>query len=274
MSKTARILLGVLASLGVAGLTLGLLVVLNQPEQAPPASAPPTAQPPPAPKDPNPPQPADEGPAPPDLEGLKEPEAGPVATIRRTRRLAQPKARPADVPAPPAEPADTEPPKLTILTPRGHAVVMTPKLLLRVRSEAGARVTAGDKVLSENSPGLFAIDLQLDKGRNQLTVIASDAAGNQRKALVRATFIDPARFEKNKAGFVHLLEQLDEVRSAAAELDRRISELVAQLDDATHTDQISQLSRELREIRSSRSQIETEVGRAIQEIDTLLASGH
>ena len=44
-------------------------------------------------------------------------------------------------------------------------------------------------------------------------------------------------------------------------------------DDATHADQVSQLSRELRQIRATRGQIEEEVGRAIQEIDTLLAGG-
>ena len=273
MSKTARTFLGVLAALGVAGATLGLLVYLNQPAES---SAPAPGQPPP------PPPPAAEPPA---VEADPEPVAGdgldelPAEDLLALKRLKHKRRRRGNAtrvakPVPetePVPPADTQPPPLRVLTPRGHAVVMTPKLLLRVKSEPGAQVAVNQKPLAEHSKGLFALNLRLNKGRNRLTVTARDEAGNQRQAVVTATFIDPQRFQKNKAGFVHLLEQLDEVRASAAELDRRISQIVAKLDDPAHADKVSLLSLELREIRATRGQIEEEVGKAIQEIDTLLA---
>jgi hypothetical protein len=166
---------------------------------------------------------------------------------------------------------DTSPPPLRILAPKGHAVTMNPKLILRVKSEPGALVTVDGEALAEHSPGLFAKDLRLQPGRNKLLVLAMDENGNRAHREVLATYAAPARIEDRKDRFLSLMDQLDEIQTAATEIDRRIAELISQMDTpGNNEDKVAALSKELRTIRNTRREIKHEVKKAIAEIDAML----
>lgn len=277
MNRPAKMTLGLFVA---ASLAAGTFVLLNQPGPQPTG---------PAEKvDPTPRAKPTISPAPPpDPDEVAEVEAideyDPLLGKRlqglakrgpERHRLANPSkpeaADPPKTPDPDLAALDESPPALRILAPRGHAVTMNPKLILRVKSDPGAQVTVDGETLAEHSPGLFAKDLRLQPGRNKLLVLAMDENGNRAHREVLATYIDPARFEDRKDRFLSLMDQLDEIQAAASEIDRRIAELISQMDTPGNEDKVAALSKELRTIRNTRREIQREVKKAIAEIDTLL----
>jgi hypothetical protein len=147
---------------------------------------------------------------------------------------------------------DDQPPRLKVTTPRNRSYVMARLLPVRARSEAGARVEVNDKPLKELSAGVFSGSVQLKPGDNRLEFSAKDAVGNTSSAAVRVTFVAPKRIRKVKTRFTSLLDQLEEVR------------------DLANAETVNRLSRELREIRNARRDLQKEIEKAIGEIDELL----
>ena len=196
----------------------------------------------------------------------------------RPAERATPKAdQPPEPKKPPAdagldgEAPDTTPPRLSILAPRRQAITMTPKLLLRVRSEEGAKVTVNNKSLKENSPGLFAINLHLKPGSNQLVIEARDKAGNLARDDIQATFVNISRLKGRKGRFKTLMVQLDDVLAAAAESDRQIADLLEQIDETKDTGKKNSLRQKLGAVRGTRREQKQEITKTTGEIDALLA---
>ena len=148
---------------------------------------------------------------------------------------------------------------------------MNPKVRLTVRSEAGARVEMEGGEFKEKNPGFFQAETTLEPGLNRLAVQAFDPVGNRAEASVRVTYVDPSRIRSKKDRFMELLKQLKEVRSAAADIDKRISDLLTAIEDARDAEKVPALSRELRNIRNSRREIENEIEKSIKEIDFWLS---
>ncbi|MBN2495883.1 MAG: hypothetical protein JXR96_14930 [Deltaproteobacteria bacterium] len=167
---------------------------------------------------------------------------------------------------------DTRPPPLRVLQPVDRSYVMSPEIELRVRSEAGASVRAGKVELSELAGGLFTGRLQLVPGPNRLQFEARDSVGNQIGRSVLVTYVDPGRIQRSKDRFASLLQQLDEIRGLAGQIDKQIAELIERIQSTDDADLVNRLSRELRTIRSSRRALEGEIEQAIQGIDKLLAA--
>ncbi|MBW1873193.1 MAG: hypothetical protein JRJ19_14075 [Deltaproteobacteria bacterium] len=166
---------------------------------------------------------------------------------------------------------DTVPPLLSILSPVDRFYTMKSKLKLTVRSEAGARVELNGQPFTEKSPGYFNYATELTDGLNRFVVAAYDAVGNRAEAAVRVTYVAPSRIRKKKDRFEALLKQLDEVRSAAFDIDRTISELLKQIEYAADAERVPQLSAELRTIRHNRTQLQMEIEQGIKEIDSWLS---
>jgi hypothetical protein len=165
---------------------------------------------------------------------------------------------------------DTTPPPVSILSPVDRFYTMKSKLTLSVRSEAGARVELNGEKFTEKSPGKFSFQTELIDGLNRIVVAAYDPVGNRAEAAVRVTYVAPSRIRKKKDRFVALLKQLDEVRSAAFDIDRTISEILKQIEYAADADRVPQLSAELRTIRHNRTQLQKEIEQGIKEIDSWL----
>ena len=96
-----------------------------------------------------------------------------------------------------------------------------------------------------------------------------DKNGNQAHREVLATFSDPARFEDCKNRFLSLIDQLNEIQAAAIEIDRHTAELISRIDIVGNEEKVAALSKELRSIRNARREIESDVKKAIAEIDAL-----
>jgi len=223
-------------------------------------------EPPPVIEEPEPEEPA-----------LEEPQLKPIK-VSRTKKI-----RKKAIPSEPKEDEpekltavltvkDTTPPPVSILSPVDRFYTMKSKLTLSVRSEAGARVELNGERFSEKSPGSFSFQTELVDGLNRIVVAAYDPVGNRAEAAVRVTYVAPSRIRKKKDRFVALLKQLDEVRSAAFDIDRTISEILKQIEYAADADRVPQLSSELRTIRHNRTQLQKEIEEGITEIDSWLKS--
>jgi hypothetical protein len=143
-------------------------------------------------------------------------------------------------------------------------------LPIRARSEAGARVSVNNKPLKELRAGVFSGSVQLKPGENRLEFSAQDAVGNASSAAVRVTFVEPKRIRKVKTRFTTLLDQLEEVRSTAEDIDRRTEIIISRIEDLANAETVNRLSQELREIRNTRRDLQKEIEKAIGEIDGLL----
>jgi hypothetical protein len=264
-SRTRWYLVGVL---GVAAATFGALwavenLNLNAPSLPPPRSI---VAPPPAPAPP--PDPVEDIPEP-DLG--REPQLIDPREVALTRDPVAPKPRPEHTPSPkPSSPADTEPPPLTILEPAARSFLTQRPVVVRVRSEPSAQVTAGGTLFREGAAGAFAGELDLPAGPQQITVAAVDLAGNRREASVQVTVVDLDRLQGNRKRFQGLLTKLGELHGLAREIDQRIADLLRDMQSAP-PETIESLSNELRYVNRTRAALEQEVDRAIQELEATLA---
>jgi len=181
------------------------------------------------------------------------------------------RTRPAPAPGrePPAAPPDTEPPPLAILAPAARAFLTRRPVVVRVRSEPSARVTAGGEPLREGAAGVFAGELDLDPGAQEIRFTAVDAAGNRRQATLRVTVVALERLQGNRKRFQGLLHKLEELRDLAGELDHRIGGLLRDVQTAP-PETIESLSAELRYVYRTREALEAEVERAIRELEASL----
>jgi hypothetical protein len=207
----------------------------------------------------------------PEPEPIPEPIAKPEPTPEPEPEPELVKPRPAPRPLKAATAVkDDQPPRLKVTTPRNRSYVMARLLPVRARSEAGARVEVNDKPLKELSAGVFSGSVQLKPGDNRLEFSAKDAVGNTSSAAVRVTFVAPKRIRKVKTRFTSLLDQLEEVRSTAEDIDRRTEIIISRIEDLANAETVNRLSRELREIRNARRDLQKEIEKAIGEIDELL----
>jgi hypothetical protein len=203
----------------------------------------------------------------PEPEPVAEPE--PVPEPEPEPELVKPRPTPKPLKTVKAVKDDT-PPRLKVTTPRDRTYVMARLLPIRARSEAGARVEVNDQPLKELRPGVFSGSVQLKPGDNRLEFSAEDAAGNASSAAVRVTFVEPKRIRKVKTRFTSLLEQLEEVRSTAEDIDRRTEIIISRIEDLANAETVNRLSQELREIRNARRDLQKEIEKAIGEINELL----
>jgi len=230
--------------------------------------------------------------------GASEPDEGPATTAGPASRdgeepglvAPRPAARRRRIPPPPPEagdkvvpapaPAglqavmtvrDTTPPPLTVITPRDRGYVTSETVELRVRSEAGARVSAGRNDLPEQNPGIFVKHVPLAPGPNELRITAGDAVGNQTQALVRITRIDPARYGRFKNRLTYLLRQLDEIHRASLDIDARTTTVLRALRSARDADEVARLDRQQRDVQRTKRALQKEIEKAIMEIDLILS---
>ena len=165
---------------------------------------------------------------------------------------------------------DDHPPPIRITIPRDRSYVMARLLPIRARSEAGARMQVNGNTLKELSAGVFSGTVQLKPGENQLGFSAEDAVGNTTTAALRVTFVEPKRIRRVKIRFTSLLAQLEEVRSTAEDIDRRTEIIISRIEDLQNAETVNRLSKELREIRNARRDLQKEIEKAVREIDELL----
>jgi len=182
-----------------------------------------------------------------------------------------PRPRPTPIPEPPGAPADTEPPPLLILEPAARAFLTRRPVVVRVRSEPAARVSAGGVLLGEEAAGVFTGELDLPAGPQRIAVAALDPAGNRREAAVQVTVVDLDRLQGNRHRFQGLLAKLEELRELAREIDQRIAELLRDVQTAP-PETIESLSEELRYVNRTRATLERDVERAIRELEASLTA--
>jgi hypothetical protein len=73
---------------------------------------------------------------------------------------------------------DREPPELAVLAPQTKSVVRAGRVLVRGRSENGARVFVNGKAVALAGDGEFSYLTPLKEGANVIVIEAVDAAGN------------------------------------------------------------------------------------------------
>jgi hypothetical protein len=166
---------------------------------------------------------------------------------------------------------DDQPPPLKVTTPRGRSYVIARLLPVRTRSEAGAQVELNGNPLTEINAGVFSGTVKLKPGENQLNFSARDAVGNTSAVTLRVTYVEPKRIRRVQTRFTTLLGQLEEVRSNAGEIDRQTEAIIGRIENIHNAETVNQLSRELREIRNTRRELQKEIGKAIREIDKFLS---
>lgn len=260
-SRKLPAVLGFIALAAAACIVLYLTLGIEpEPEPAPEAVPAPVPEPVPVPEPAPMPEPAPE-PAPepepvPALEPVPEPAPKPDIPKRPLKAVTVVK--------------DDQPPPLKVTAPLDRSYVMARLLPVRARSEAGARVEVNNQALEELSAGVFSGSVQLKAGENRLEFSARDAAGNASSAAVRVTYVEPKRIRKIKTRFTSLLDQLEEVRSTAEDIDRRTDIIISRIEDLANAETINRLSQELREIRNTRRELQKEIEKAIREIDELL----
>ncbi|MGQ9582718.1 MAG: right-handed parallel beta-helix repeat-containing protein [Thermoplasmatota archaeon] len=82
---------------------------------------------------------------------------------------------------------DITPPSLTLTSPMDGLLTNGSSVVVEGRSEPGAVVTINGAGVNSSEDGRFSHVLSLSEGSNQLTVVASDAAGNSRTVLRTVT---------------------------------------------------------------------------------------
>jgi hypothetical protein len=93
---------------------------------------------------------------------------------------------------------DYRPPPLRIREPKSGDVVNSSRVTVRGTTEPDAQLTARNANNDASPPvtvtedGAFSVDVPLGTGRNQITLTATDALGNERTASVTVTRGDPA----------------------------------------------------------------------------------
>lgn len=92
---------------------------------------------------------------------------------------------------PPTEPADIEPPFITITSPEDGAVFEEKVIRFEGETEPGARVTAGPYEAAVTSEGGWSITLVLSPGGNGATFTATDQAGNSSTARITVYYEPP-----------------------------------------------------------------------------------
>jgi hypothetical protein len=164
---------------------------------------------------------------------------------------------------------DTMPPPLLVLSPADRSYLLETSVKFKVRSEAGAVVKVNGEALSEVGGELFEGEIRLAFGEREVEIVAEDGVGNRRQAKLHLTCIDPERIRGVRERFAALLNQLEELRALARELDRRIEDILARQKD-TPAESLSALEAELRQIRSERSGLQQEIEADMKAIDQLL----
>ncbi len=195
-----------------------------------------------------------------------------VPPARRAKLRTARHAPPTPVTPPELEEApDLEPPELVVITPSGPEFSLRPDLEARVRSEPGARVLVSGRTLLEGPAGLFSGTLRLSAGANELRVTAEDQAGNRVARLVRVTYVDLDRVGRDRQRIERMVRQLEDIRAAAVELDRRILVLLEKMEAMRNADELARLSEELHRIRKTRRAVSGELANALGQVDSLLA---
>lgn len=221
-------------------------------------------------------------PAPPaDPVALVAPGAGPVhaepavrsAPPARPRRVEPSRRESLGPSTPPAleEPPDVEPPELVVVTPSGPEFSLVADLDVRVRSEPGVKVMASGRSLLEGPAGVYTGTLRLSPGANELRVTAEDQAGNKVDRLLRVTYVDLDRVGRDRQRIERMVRQLEDIRAAAVQLDRRILGLLEKMEAVAGADELARLSEELHRIRQTRRVVSGELANALGQVDSLLA---
>jgi hypothetical protein len=89
--------------------------------------------------------------------------------------------------------SDTTPPYIQIGEPAEGGILRQSPIEVRGQSEAGARLELDDRPLEVGPDGSFAIEYQPKPGQNQLTIKATDAAGNVTERSRAFTFMPDER---------------------------------------------------------------------------------
>jgi hypothetical protein len=83
------------------------------------------------------------------------------------------------LPGPHLGPPDVIPPPLEVTKPTDGAGVQSRTVTLKGRSEPGAAISADDKTTYADDDGSWSLKVSLKRGHNDLTLTASDVAGNE-----------------------------------------------------------------------------------------------
>ncbi|MCW3016076.1 MAG: repeat protein [Solirubrobacterales bacterium] len=85
------------------------------------------------------------------------------------------------------------PPTVSFSTPKAGAIVLTPKVTVTgttADNRGVASLTVGGKPVTPRSDGRFSVALDVVKGANTITAVATDAAGNATQATLKLTYQD------------------------------------------------------------------------------------
>jgi len=108
---------------------------------------------------------------------------------------------------------DTTPPFLTVFAPGDGALLDQPSVIVFGAAEADARVALNGGDLTLNSDGSFELELPLRPGENQLTLKATDLAGNVTEVTQTVTYRPAASVEISFAQDIPLIGEALATRS-------------------------------------------------------------
>jgi hypothetical protein len=195
--------------------------------------------------------------------------------VRRNRKARQPVITDPEPEPPPLQAVftikDTQPPRLKVISPVSPVYLMTDTVTIRARSEVGARVMVEGRPFLETAAGVYIAKVNLLPGLNQLVVSASDAVGNTSRVSLMITYVDPSRIHRIKDNLMSMLNQLEEIKQSADEVDSRTEEIINAIADTQDADKVNQLSKDLREIREAKRSLQREIEKAFREINELLS---
>jgi len=84
---------------------------------------------------------------------------------------------------------DNKPPELEIIEPENEAVVYEQKVEIKGKVESeDIRVTVNDHLVVIEKEGSFAYPFELQEGKNEVTIIAEDLAGNKTEKKLEITY--------------------------------------------------------------------------------------
>jgi hypothetical protein len=88
---------------------------------------------------------------------------------------------------------DTEPPSNIVLYPVDGYITEASNVTVSGRTDVGANVTVNGEQVDVDDKGLFERNVGLDMGRQNITVIATDQAGNEAKVVLSVERIEPEK---------------------------------------------------------------------------------
>jgi hypothetical protein len=172
---------------------------------------------------------------------------------------------------------DDAPPMLRVATPASQVFTVNRTVTLQGATEPGVTLALNGRTLDVSERGEFIIEAALKEGRNNLTLMATDEAGNQSTHLVVAVRIPETLQQTALARLVTLQKRLNDLDAAREDLDLQAEDLSRTLIGSDRStpdlaDGLLTLQKDLRTHRSFKRELDEEVVRTAQDVEDYVDS--